>query len=284
MMGADADVFIFDYETYTREVAPTFRQILLTDQVPEWLYPVVEKRNIELRYGRPTDISRHCTYFDKAFSWVGPYDGADTYEFDWKQRACKSIECAERGHCPFHVNQPPERIAELLWLYEAAVSMKCLGSSQFVGRSMVVTRYWQSLSDMGVTRKDPLVDLLVHLGKRGFVIGYQWGFGYEGINGWLDPQETGELAHRLGELPLPEYDPSFDAMKRFNKPNPVAELYERFGSTDYVCPGFSLEALSLSFVRTVATIAATQNKGILWGNDVMGADFYLKRFYDDATT
>src|SRR5262249_2381867 len=157
---------------------------------------------------------------------IATYDEEDLFHLDWQQRACKSEECPERNHCPFHQHQPPERAEQLLWLFEAAVSIKCLGASQFAGRSMVVTNYWETLQQMGVEQGDPLQKLLILLGKRGLVIGYQWGFGYEGINGWLNPQETTELAFRLEDLPLPRYELSFAAMKKFNKPHPNSELHQ----------------------------------------------------------
>lgn len=229
-----------------------------------------------------TDILQYCTYFDKDFSWAGLDDRTANYEVEWEGRACESEACPERNTCPFHLGQPSERAEALLWLFEAAVSIRCLGDSQFVGRSMVVTNYWETLSGLGVDQDDPLLTLLARLGKRGYVIGYQWGFGYEGINGWLDPQETCELALRLDELPLPRYELSFAAMKSFNKPHPWTELHERFGITAYDCPGCSFQALSLSFVRTVATIAANENKGVLWGNDVMPGEYYLTDPYADA--
>jgi hypothetical protein len=283
-MGSDAAVFVFDYDAYMHEVAPAFRQLLLTGQVPKWLYPAIKRREIKLQRGQATDILRYCTYFDKDFSWVGSYDDKDNYDLEWKRRACKSEVCPEQDHCPFHLSQSQERAEELLWLFEAAVSIKCLGSSQFVGRSMVVTNYWETLTKMMIHQSDALLKLLVLLGKRGFVIGYQWGFGYEGINGWLDPQETTELALRLRDLPLPRYEETFMTMQSFNHPHPNTELHERFGLTAYDCPGFSFQELSLSFVRIVATIAAKESKGILWGNDVMWSDYYLNDPHAEAST
>jgi hypothetical protein len=44
----------------------------------------------------------------------------------------------------------------------------------------------------------------------------------------------------------------------------------------YEYPGFSFEALSLSFVRTVAAIAAKEGKGLLWGNGVPPSEYYLE--------
>jgi len=283
-MGSDAEVFIFDHDAYTREVVPAFQELLLISQAPDWLRPIINSRDIWIENLKRTDILRYCTYLNKDFSWRGPYDGKDIYGFKWNQRACESEVCPERGHCPFHQNSPSTMTEEVNWLFEVAVSVKCLGPCQFVGRSMTVVKYWDLLFDLDIQPDDPLLNLLILLGKRGFVVGYQWGFGFEGINGWLDPQETLELARRLDELPLPKYEASLDAMKGFKKPYPIPAVYERYGSTVYDHPGVSFEALSLSFVRTMARMAAMKEKGILWGNDVMPSDFYLKMFPNDPAS
>lgn len=280
-MGSDAEIFIFDYETYTSEVVPAFQELLLTGLSSEWLHPIIDSREIRIENVKRTDILRYCTYLNKDFSWCGPYDEKDIYGSKWEERACESEVCPERDQCPFHKNSSSSITEELNWLFEVAVSIKCLGPCQFVGRSMTVLEYWSLLFDLGIQPDNPLLNLLLLLGKRGFVIGYQWGFGFEGINGWLDPQQTLELARRLEELSLPKYEASLEAMEGFKKPYPILEIYERFGGTVYEHPGVSFEALSLSFVRTMAKIATMTGKGILWGNGVMPADFYLKKFSAD---
>jgi len=62
----------------------------------------------------------------------------------------------------------------------------------------------------------------------------------------------------LAGLPLPNYKPTFAAMEHFRATRPGP----------YECEGVPIEALSLSFVRTVATIAVTRTRGLLWGNDI----------------
>ena len=271
-MGSDAEVFIFDYDAYVGVVVPGFRELLLTGESPILLDPALKRalewRELQLAPSEPTDILRHCNYLREDLSWTGPYDRADAYLFEWGQRACRSFDCAERGHCPLHLAQPEGMAEELLWMFKVAVSIRCLGDSQFVGRSQNVVHYWNFLTENGLGPDDPLFGLLIYLGKRGLVIGYQWCRSNDGINGWLDPRETRELARRLDDLPLPRYETSFEAMKSFRKPHSNRELYERFGISGYDCPGYSFDALSLSFVRTVATIAARENQGILWGNNV----------------
>lgn len=258
-MGSDAEVFVFDHNAYMTEVVPALMELLLAGRAADWLNPLLKKREIRPELWKKTDIARFCKYLERDFSWRGPYDLAYTYDLKWDQRSCKSEDCPERERCPFHQSSSPAFAEEVNWLFQVAVGTQCLGRSQFVGRSATVSHYSELLPSLGVGPDDSIVSLLARLGKRGFVIGYQWGFGYEGINGWLDPNETVDLAKRLDVLQLPRYGASLEAMQQFL----------RAESGTYECPGFSFEALSLSFVRTVSTIAARESRGLLWGNGVM---------------
>ena len=251
---------------------------MLSGRGPEWLQPFIERLDFPTTPWQPVDLQRHCTYLGADLSWSGSYDDTDLFAADWDQRSCKSKECPEIDRCPFHISRPTALAESLNRLLEIAVSMRCLGSGQFVGRSRYVTHYLPFLSDLGIRPDNPLVRLLTLLGKRGLVVGYQWILSNDGINGWLDPWETSELCGRLSELPLPRYDASFEVMEGFRRPHPL--LYEKFGIVSYEHPSSSFEALSLSFIRTVAAIASCENKGLLWGNDVLPgrayADIYLK--------
>lgn len=274
-MGADSEVYIFDFSAY-QELLPAFHQILLTGQVPEWLHPFITRFHVKTAGWQPVDLMRNCTYLGTDFSWAGPYDNRNLFESDWDQRSCKSKECPEIGRCPFHQANTPGLAESFNTIIEIAVGIKCLGASQFIGRSYYVTEYRHILTDCGVGPEGSLWRLLNLLGKRGFVVGYQWTASNDGINGWLDPGETRELLESLYKLPLPVYPASFEAMKKFRTPHPF--LYEKFGVMRYEHPEFPFEVLSLSFIRTVAEIAATEGKGILWGNDVMDAEFYLEHY------
>ena len=265
-MGADAEVFVFEHETYITKVLPAFLKLLRDGEVVDWLQQLVKRREIHPELWERTDLARYCTYLERDFSWRGPYDLTYTYDLPWEQRSCKSDDCPERDHCPFHGLGSPSIAEQVNWLFQIAVSICCLGGSQFVGRSWTVSRYSELLLALGVPEDDPVLSLLARLGKRGFVIGYQFGFGFEGINGWLDPSETADLAGRLDLLQLPRYQTSFAAMERLRMPGAA-------GGYEY--EGFSFAALSLSFVRTVAAIAAQERKGLLWGVGVMPSQYYL---------
>ena len=244
-MGADTEVFIFDHVAYSTTVVPAFSGLLRGEQIADWLQPVIKKRELKPELWGKDDLSRYSAALNPDLSWrVGRYD----LEWTSIDRDVPSADTVEQ------VN----------WLFEIAVSIKCLGPSQFVGRSRTVDQYLPVLTELGVREADRIVALLGALGKRGFLIGYQFGFGFEGINGWLDPSETAELAEKLDGLPLPRYEISFAAMEQFRSPD--TGVYE--------CHGFSFEALSLSFVRTTAAIAARQKRGLLWGNGVMPPEYY----------
>ena len=262
-MGSDAEVFIFDYDTYLSEVVPAFVDLCRDATVAEWLQPFLIRREMKPELWDRAELARLVDSLNRDFSWPGRYDLEWTYDDDWRKRW--SISKAD--------DRPSDELAEQInWLFEIAVSIKCLGASQFLGRSRTVSHYSKTLFELGIKEDDRIVELLAALGKRGFIIGYQFGFGFEGINGWLDATETAELTTSLDVLPLPRYESSFAAMERFR----------RADTGEYEFPGFSFEELSLSFVRTTAAIAAAENRGLLWGNQVMPAEFYRERLSDNS--
>jgi hypothetical protein len=142
---------------------------------------------------------------------------------------------------------------ELLTLFQFAIVRRCVAMGQFLGRSIDSFFYSAALDELGVPSHDPIRSLLERLGRRGFVIGYRWTTGTEGIHGWL------------------EYERSFVAMESFKSVQNILEgrgLGLEFNWPTYRHPDVSFEHLSLSFVRTVCFLATRQNKGVLWGNDI----------------
>lgn len=276
-MGNDARVYVFDDARYREEVVPGILE-LLAGRPPAWL-PTLRDRDQELgalfeeEVGavlvhvrrNPIDLARYCRYLQEDLGFDGEAPEA-SWRVGFEGRACRSIECSERTRCLFHwaqaknLGSPIESLSVLL---ERAVARLCLGSSQFVGRTVNAAEYYNDLlTGFGVSAVDPTRVLLQRLGRRGFVVGYAFSNG-DGIHGWLSADETAELARRLGDLELPRYEPTFTAMEAFRplKPGP------------YECPGFSFEALSLSFVRTVAVIAQAGRRAVLWGNDLITTSF-----------
>jgi hypothetical protein len=264
-MGTDAEAFVFDHVAYQTTVVPVFSELLRGGAVVDWLEPFVKRRELKPSLWSKDDLSRYHTTLNPDLSWTrGPYDLEDLDGFDWQQRWSNSS--AGDPDSP-----SVDTVEQLNWLFKIAVSIKCLGASQFVGRSQTPSQYLTILRELGVREDDRTVALLAALGKRGFLIGYQFGFGFEGINGWLDPSETAELAEKLDVLPLPRYEESFAAMEQFGM---------KGTGGGYECPGHSFEVLSLSFVRTTAALAAQQSRGLLWGNGLMPAEYYLSKRYE----
>jgi hypothetical protein len=275
-MGADAEVFLFDYRRYRDEVVPALLELLGAGRAPTWLTEFIERCDEQEAYGRdwtgilipylrahPTDVARYCTHLtaDLAYrsgEWTRRGWGAQTYS------PCRSTGCPERGGCPMHEAQARRpsggsEILELLnALFEGVVAVHCLTSSQFVGRSCYALDYLPLLTTLGVDAGDTVRELFAALELRGRVLGYQFG-GSEGIHGWLTPAETVELGSRLRDLELPEYEATLDGMGAHRQVGPE-------GGTSY--PAHEFDRLSLSFVRTMAILAAEAGMGLLWGNDV----------------
>jgi hypothetical protein len=183
---------------------------------------------------------------------------------EWEARACPSLECPIRHRCIFHrthVRQSAQPVEDFNQALAYAVAARYVGEGQFVGRSRTPFDYQEYLAHLGVAAHDPIHDLWERLGRRGFVVGYLFSNG-DGMQGWLTPAETQDLRSRLDALPLPQYEATFPAMaqqlraEQQRQPAPVAHL------------DLQWEALSLSFVRTVATIAVGSGQGLLWGNDL----------------
>ena len=84
----------------------------------------------------------------------------------------------------------------------------------------------------------------------------------EGVMGWLEPDETRQFARLLAALDLPRYEPSVTAML---KAHAAARSWPWDSATDASWNNWV--RLSLSFLRSVATIAGGRGPGVLWSND-----------------
>lgn len=258
-MGADAEIFVFDHERYRTEVVPALVQLLLTGEPVPWLgevfraaypdggdgYDVIWPLLAARLADQPTDLVRHCTWLgsDLRYREAEPRDRSTL--------TCPSSTCPERTRCVFH--QERHAVEELNALHEALVATRCLGRSQFVGRSSTPYSFEPALDRLRVSADDRVRKLLAALASRGAAVGYQFG-GTEGIHGWLTVPETAELAERLDTLALPRYAATFEAMADWHK------------RTEYTHEAW--QDLSLSFVRTVSAMAAGEGRAVLWGNDV----------------
>jgi hypothetical protein len=285
-MGADARLFLFDYEIYRSEVLPAFLRLMRDSSIDTWLMELhrlhtdglgidecLARHSVSLA---PVDILKHCTYLDPDLAVrTVRSDPQSLYDCGWETRACRSADCSVRDQCPFHFVEEPQQtitVDYLLRLFQMAVADRCLGPGQFLGRSIDCFFYWKTLDELGVAPADPIHLLLQQLGRRGFLIGYAFAVGTDGIHGWLQPDEVKQLAERLFALDLPEYECSFAAMEKFQNVRNIVE--DRVVGLDFQRPVYhdpsgSFERLSLSFVRTVCNLAAREGKGVLWGNDLL---------------
>lgn len=273
-MGADAAIHVFDYGRYRSEVVPAFVELLRSGEPPAWLSEIIKISSpgyddedtmswttlVRRLRERPVDIAAYCDWLGADLRYTGTQQVDRT---SGKQLACASLLCPARDRCPLHRDQDRHGVEGLNALHDALVSVLCLGESQFVGRTVTPNFYRPVLERNRVPAGDPLQGLLAALATRGAVLGYRFGI-TEGIHGWLDPAETLQLAESLDRLDLPRYEVAFTAMSSLFDP-----MFLRHDGCDRVHDDW--RETSLSFVRTVATIAAGDGKGVLWGNDVSGS-------------
>ncbi|MET3428808.1 hypothetical protein BJ973_008020 [Actinoplanes tereljensis] len=265
-MGADAEIFVFDYERYRGEVVPVLTALLRTGLPASWLadlftraehgYDQAWPRLADRYRAEPVDLARHCTWLGSDLRYAGP---TRVDRSVGKRVRCDAPSCPERTRCPFHRDSDPAGAESLNVLHEALVASRCLGPSVFLGRTITPDYYVPLLERLEVPAADPVRGLLDALATRGAALGHQYGV-TEGIHGWLTVAETAELAATLNRLPLPRYPPTFAAM-----------------TAAAAAAGESRPATSLSFIRTVATIAAAGGRSVLWANDV-GPESWREEF------
>ena len=181
-MGADARLFLFDYEIYRSEVLPAFLRLMRDSSIDTWLMELhrlhtdglgidecLARHSVSLA---PVDILKHCTYLDPDLAVrTVRSDPQSLYDCGWETRACRSADCSVRDQCPFHFVEEPQQtitVDYLLRLFQMAVADRCLGPGQFLGRSIDCFFYWKTLDELGVAPADPIHLLLQQLGRRGF--------------------------------------------------------------------------------------------------------------------
>ncbi len=283
-MGADARLYVFDYELYRNLVVPTFARLMFGGPVDTWLLDVLRSDEVESLFGEPNSTLvgfapqgfwESCTYLDAELAVTKTFQNPDgEYPGPWEARACQNRSCSIRDQCPLHRGRGDQLnpVADdwTRWIWKAIVA-RCLGSGQFLGRSVDCFFYWSLLDELCVPVTHPIRILLERLGRRGIVLGYRGSSGTEGIHGWLSPAEAKELAEHLFALRLPDYDYSFVAMEGFRVQRDILEGRVpglEFQGMAYDNPNGSFEELSLSYVRTVCSLAAREGKGVLWGNGI----------------
>jgi hypothetical protein len=255
-MGSDATCYVFDYRAYAERVVPAIDAFVDLGARPQWLDAILNHFRGQYWEWRPSrteqlGYSFHdvCTYLDHAFAFG--QTPAVTWREGWDRRACRSDTCPARDVCPLHVSRDQLAAEQFNRLFEACVIRQCVGEGQFMGRSVGALVYAPLLGDALV------LEYLRKLELRGFVVGYKFG-NSDGIHRWLDVEETRELVRLLEPLDLPPVAPSFAAIR----------ASYRAGAGYDPPPPYTFPQLRLSFLRTVARLAAAEDKGILWGNDL----------------
>jgi hypothetical protein len=271
-MGSDASIYVFDSAVYLNEVVPFYRNLVRLGSVDDafdekWtnirpFLPAISKYFAgtpeSARPIKPTDLQRYCTYLGSDLRLIDQIKAAAVHanpRAEWETRACTRADCPASSTCPFHISDAAHQSNWLHWVFDGLTRAVCLGGSQFVGRSFSTSSYRNLVAESGAPGVGEMWQLLMHLGTRGFVVGYAFG-NSDGVHGWLYPQEAGRLAGLLEQLQLPPVDASFDAMRRAHR--------DSMHSVD--ARGWA--AMSLCFIKNVCAIAAADHKGVLWGNDL----------------
>ncbi|HEU4323075.1 MAG TPA: hypothetical protein VFS21_07965 [Roseiflexaceae bacterium] len=261
-MGSDALLHLFDYRRYREEIAPELHAFLKSGQRAQWL------REALARQGREPappliDYVQICTHLTPTFAWA---DSGAWQPWSWDEQeqrytgvqlqavSCESTSCPARQSCPFHSTNYFHAAEPFNALFERAVE-QCLGDSVLVGRTVSVVRYRQQLHLFGLDDHHPLSELFQRLGQRGAVLGYRWGSSFEGVHGWLTPDESVTLADLLDVLPLPEHARPFAATQA------ALDASAQSGA-----PDDAFWPLSLALVRSAARLAADAGQGLLWRN------------------
>ncbi|MEU4624573.1 hypothetical protein AB0G04_31945 [Actinoplanes sp. NPDC023801] len=265
MVGADAELHVFDYDRYRDEIVPALAG-LLHGTPPDWLIEVIRTATpiddpgdpmswphmARRLHEQPVDLAAWCDWLGTDLRYLGD---APVDRTRGAMLRCHSLTCPAATWCPMQRDQDRHGVEGLNALHEALIEVCCLGESTFVGRSVTPDFYRPVLERHGVPAGDPLRGLLAALATRGAALGYQFGV-TEGIHGWLDGPETTQLVEGLGRLDLPPGEPLFPEL-----PAPPPGEYHDW------------REVSLSRVRMVATAAAAAGRGVLWGNDV-GDGYY----------
>src|SRR5215204_1013379 len=96
-MGSDAEVFVFDYDAYLREVVPAFLKFLKNSTFDDWLQPSVKRRELK-PWLLDNDLAGYLTALNPDFSWAAHHDLTDTYSKNWEERWSDFLDATYRNH------------------------------------------------------------------------------------------------------------------------------------------------------------------------------------------
>jgi hypothetical protein len=248
-MSARAGVFVFDYDAHINCVAPAVRRLLEQHELGPWLQEVWDARQRRFapdsrrmfRYPEVTEPFYQIVHLNSDLS----YSQSET-----KLRLVRG-----ENWLPYE---------DLIELFGLLLRECCLGDGQIAGQGKrphvllenVLDQMEQEETPESHTRARTLLQLLDRRAWCWTCATDPYG---EGVHGWLTPDEASALADELWDLPLPGYEPTWEGLRAFAR-------READDSRD------ARNARDLSYVRTIASIAARHNRGILWGNDLQAND------------
>jgi hypothetical protein len=247
-MGANCEIFAFDYDRYCDCVVSAIQRLLRTGEPGPWLEAVL----------RATNPERFWSFLLKNIRIPHPYQGPPPTDLSPSHLFLDDQLATCQRPTAWALRPEVDSISHLQRLYQSAIEVSCLGPSRFMGRRRFPESLWDDVCSLaeeaGTTPPDDIEPLLRNLSQRGKNwITNSGGFA-EGIHGWLGPDESRQLATALGELPLPR----------------------RAGDTQTPdVPGSSSAAHAvwdpyahLADIRDIAASAAARGQGLLWGHDV----------------
>ncbi|MCO8276857.1 hypothetical protein M1L60_40385 [Actinoplanes sp. TRM 88003] len=209
-MGADAEIYVFDYDRYRAEVVPRLLEVVGGAGPTPWFEGVCRRLGehfedewrdlVEELRERPADWSRHCTFLGDDLRHLGPRPAnrdawartgrreetrrlmddlrhkRTTVEpptaAKWGQLRCASVTCPERTRCLLHEQAGEFGPDMLYWLYEAVAAECCVGEREFLGRNATLHDFVPTLRALGLSPTDPVFTLLEALGDRGGALGH----------------------------------------------------------------------------------------------------------------
>ncbi|WP_436772453.1 hypothetical protein [Yinghuangia sp. YIM S09857] len=266
-MIIDSGVYVFDYRRFHDEVVPAIRQLHAGDVVEPWLEAVWNRGQ-----PHPTAVPRFTPYLREitAGLMAAPdLSGAlPAALFPEPVPRPKRRPRRAPGEAPPSIvdeyTLPPDHSAwlDVCHLFQRAVEENCLGSGAYMGNVTLpgALRFCVDSRGLLLGYDEDLRTLLGWLESRGNAWRQAAVDCYEGIYGWLDPDETWLLAEALANHPLPTVDATIPAIKaaRTNGVGPCTD-----GES---CPQ------RLAVLRAIAQLAVSEGWGLLWGLDVSPPD------------
>lgn len=165
-MGADAGVYLFDCQRYRHEVVPALAGLLRGGAVEPWLRHLLQPSGAGWDdwttpagavSASPPDRSCPLLHLPRRGPTLPGPRGIERLARRGVP-ASRPARCPERSRCPLHQARDRSVAEAMNSLFEAAVAVRCLGPSQFAGRSMHPPSWplaWTGCSCPATSRSSP---------------------------------------------------------------------------------------------------------------------------------